>query len=63
MFRRHDFVLGDLVDEPMDPQWHRVHAKCPRCGEERKVYRAVPMDLLNAGECIKPPGFLRRLFM
>ena len=58
--RSHDFVLGDRVDEPMDPQWHRVHAKCSRCGEERQVFHAVPMRMLNVGPCERR-GWLSRL--
>jgi hypothetical protein len=52
-FRRHDFDKGTtpIQEEGVDFRWHRVWAECRRCGEQRKVYWAVPMDQLNAGEC------------
>jgi hypothetical protein len=52
---RHDFKLGAYIDEGIEDRWHRVHAKCQRCGEERKVWNQVPMDRLNAGTCLRMP--------
>jgi len=52
-YRVHDFVLGARIVEPQIPdRWHRVHARCQRCGERRLVYHAVFMDDLNIGPCI-----------
>lgn len=51
----HDFRLGEPIDEPRIPsEWHRVHATCSRCGEHRRVFHAVPMDMLNRGVCATP---------
>jgi hypothetical protein len=51
----HDFVLGERVIEDIPDQWHRVHAKCRTCGEEREVFFGVEMVMLNRGWCIARP--------
>lgn len=53
---RHNFVLGDLLDEPgisdvNGGQYARRSATCQVCGEQRRVWRSVPMDTLNIGPC------------
>jgi hypothetical protein len=49
----HNFELGERIYEIDVPEpWHRVIARCERCGEERKVWHAVQMSELNREWCV-----------
>lgn len=52
----HDWVYGDLLDEPGisdrdSGQWQRRLVHCSRCGEERKAWKSATLNPYSGGGC------------